>query len=137
MSTHAEYIKHLKLLGLDSKWSHFDLKVIKDRYKKLSLELHPDKNGCAGPNPDDPCSGDRTRKEVEEHFTAMSNAYSVLNDKNSKEQFEKVKQTLDNHVGKAVKDYLHGFDFHGADSYTKTVLGDAVSILEKAGYTFE
>jgi hypothetical protein len=54
-----------------------------------------------------------------------------------KDNHETCNKIISNHIGGTVKGYLHGFDFHVADSYTKNVLGDAVLILEKAGYTFE
>jgi len=68
MNTEKNYYQ---TLGLDK---NSDLTTIKKTYKKLAKEFHPDKN-----------KGD-TKKE--KRFKEISEAYSILGDKNKKQQYD-------------------------------------------------
>lgn len=63
---------YYRVLGLDRNASDAE---VKKAYRKLALELHPDKN------PDDP-------KKAEEDFKKVAEAYQVLHDKEARKRYD-------------------------------------------------
>ena len=63
---------YYKILGIKKDATEAE---IKKAYRKLALKWHPDKN----PN---------NREEAEEHFKKINEAYSVLSDKNKRNQYD-------------------------------------------------
>ena len=62
---------YYKTLGVDPKATEQE---IRKAYKKLAIKWHPDKNGNS--------------KEAEEKFKAISEAYSVLSDKDKRREYD-------------------------------------------------
>ncbi len=63
---------YYKVLGVSKNASEND---IKKAYKKLAIKYHPDKN-------------QNNKEDAEEKFKKISEAYSVLSDKNKKQQYD-------------------------------------------------
>jgi curved DNA-binding protein CbpA len=63
---------YYEVLGVKKNASNID---IKRAYKKLAIKYHPDKNK-------------NNKKDAEEKFKKISEAYSVLSDKNKKQQYD-------------------------------------------------
>ena len=64
---------HYSTLGIDPSANE---RAIKSAYRKLALQFHPDKNKEAG---------------AEDKFKAISSAYTVLSEKTSKDQYDRVR----------------------------------------------
>ena len=62
-----------------------DSKKIKIAYYKLAQKYHPDKQGSSS-NP----------KEAEEKFKAISHAYELIKDEDSKKRYDKAKDDFKN-----------------------------------------
>ncbi len=75
-----DYYKILELSDSDKKlpFSEFS-KKLKQQYRKLALKYHPDKQQGKSEN---------EKKEAEEHFKNISEAYSVLSDEDKKAQYD-------------------------------------------------
>ena len=69
---------YYKILEVDK---NIDEKDLKKAYKKLSLKWHPDKN------PDN-------KDDAEKKFKEISEAYSILSDKNKRELYDKYGKEL-------------------------------------------
>ena len=67
---------YYKILGIDKKATVDD---IKKSYRKLSLKWHPDKWSN---------KSDKEKKEAEEKFKDIAEAYSVLSDENKRQQYD-------------------------------------------------
>lgn len=67
---------YYKILGIDKKAT---AEEIKKSYHKLSLKWHPDKWGG---------KTDKEKKEAEEKFKDISEAYSILSDENKRKQYD-------------------------------------------------
>ena len=67
---------YYKILGIDKKATADD---IKKSYRKLSLKWHPDKWSN---------KSDKEKKEAEEKFKDIAEAYSILSDENKRQQYD-------------------------------------------------
>jgi len=90
--------EHYKTLGLEKTAS---VKEIKRAFRKMALELHPDKNQ------DDP--------EAEEKFIKISQAYEVLSNKDKKQQYDQFGSSEGgggggHHTHHDFNDFFKGFD---------------------------
>ncbi|MFC1700611.1 molecular chaperone DnaJ [Patescibacteria group bacterium] len=91
---------------------------IKKAYRKLALKYHPDRA------PED------KKKEYEEKFKEISQAYSILSDKNKREQYDKFGKTFENGQGGfgsgfSQQDFGHFYDaFGGKNSFEDLGLND-------------
>ena len=75
-STHKIY-DPFSILGIDTSASEKD---IKRRYRKLSLQFHPDKVSHAD---------NQTKEEVETHYIELTKAYKALTDETTRLNFER------------------------------------------------
>ncbi len=80
---------------------------IKKAYRKLALKYHPDK------------APENKKKEYEEKFKKISEAYTVLSDKEKKSQYDQFGQTFDNQGfggrGFSQQDFSHFQDAFGGE----------------------
>jgi molecular chaperone DnaJ len=105
MDLHKNYYA---ILGVDK---NVDEDVLKKAYRKLSFQYHPDKN------PDD--------KQAEEMFKGVSEAYSVLSDKNKRAQYDQ-RSRYGNSYDESYEKYYGG---RGFDPFT--VFNSAEQIFEQ------
>ena len=73
-------IDYYRILGIEF---GVDLEEIRKAYKKKALEFHPDKNNG--------------EKNYEERFIEIQNAYNVLKDSSTKEEYDKQYQSSIEH----------------------------------------
>lgn len=99
---------YYKILGVSDdekklKGKDFE-KVIKPKYKKLCLQLHPDKQQG---------KTDKEKKEAEEKFKEVSEAYSVLSDENKRNEYDNPASNFkfDGFGGHGFNDFMSGFGF--------------------------
>ena len=106
-------IDYYNILGIEF---GVDFEEIKKAYKKKALEFHPDKN--------------KGEKYYEEKFIEIQNAYNILKDSNTKEEYDKQYQFSIEHLIYNVKnfkslpeeklpDYVKGFYEQEIRQYNK------------------
>jgi hypothetical protein len=139
----AHYISHLVDHGLihKFKWDKVDAQTIKRFYTHLSLEIHPDKI-CDTPSKTDPekdiCYNGKTRAEVTDAQTVMSNMIDDLRDPDKAPQIVQSFKEIKHHIDNEIKDHDHfqELGFSSSDPHTQKILGDSILILGKAGIQF-
>jgi len=92
---------YYKILGLEKNATE---KEIKKAYRKLALKWHPDKN----PN---------NREEAEEKFKKINEAYSILSDKNKRNEYDNGGMNFD-FKGFNAEDIFKNF-FGGKDPFSE------------------
>ena len=95
-----------KILGVNESDSE---EVIKKAYKKLAIKWHPDKN-------------QNNKKEAEEKFKEISHAYSIIGDKEKRQEYDMMRKGgFRQGNGPSFKDFDFNFshDNHTFDFYEK------------------
>lgn len=79
-------------------------KIIKPKYKKLCLQFHPDKQQGKSEN---------EKKEAEEKFKEIAEAYSVLSDEKKRQEYDNPMSNFkfDGFGGNGFNDFMNGFGF--------------------------
>lgn len=108
----AERKDYYSILGINEeekklKGKEFE-KVLKPKYKKLAVQWHPDRH-----------KDEKAKKEAEEKFKEVSEAYSVLSDEKKREEYDNPNsgfqfEGFSNGGGFDINDILRGFGF-GSD----------------------
>ena len=103
-------------------------KEIKDAYRKLAIEYHPDKQVD---------KTDSEKKKAEEKFKEITEAYSVLSDKNKREQYDSYETmgssqadwyTMNEFIRNGFGSHFSSANMRGTDVYVK------LSITMKESY---
>jgi len=86
---------YYKILGASESASQDELKKI---YRKLALKYHPDRN-------------QKNRKQAEEQFKGISEAYYVLSDEKRRQEYDRYRQGGQREYGSSDFQGAQGFDF--------------------------